>query len=168
MKDDLSWQHIEGFKRFLQAAYRFESEDFRSFTSRVLAILAGCLWWRCPRSWGPNRLLWSLCLTDVFVSNRHLSDIEPHDSKWLLSYQRKRQKEQPASFRICAMYAMNCYDLHVVLPLPHSVVLIEELFCGFSVFCARLNLQLLMESDAFICTWTSNWCLPEGSARQFF
>ena len=24
----------------------------------------------------------------------------------------------------------------------------------------RLNLQLLMESDAFICTWTSNWHRP--------
>ena len=24
--------------------------------------------------------------------------------------------------------------------------------------CDRLNMQLLMESDAFIGTWTSNWC----------
>ena len=28
---------------------------------------------------------------------------------------------------------------------------------SLGVFLARLNLQLLMESDALVCTWTSNW-----------
>ena len=43
------------------------------------------------------------------VGNRHLSDIEPHDgdltigSERLLSYQTKRQNEQPAMSRIYAL-----------------------------------------------------------------
>ena len=59
-------------------------------------------------------LLCLLCLrgggSKDHVGNRHLSDIEPHDgdltigSERLLSYQTKRQNEQPAMSRIYAIY----------------------------------------------------------------
>ena len=54
--------------------------------------------------------------------------------------------------------------------------MVMESLCGRPVACrslqgspktsnmlpaARLNLQLLMESDAFVCTWTSNWYGPD-------
>ena len=48
--------------------------------------------------------------------------------------------------------------------------MVMESLCGWPVQAfnvvrtqhhARLNLQLLMESDAFICTWTSNWYGPD-------
>ena len=78
-------------------------------------------------------LLCLLCLrgggSKDHVGNRHLSDIEPHDgdltigSERLLSYQTKRQNEQPAMSRIYAIYIYMCYgyDLHVGLLLPHSL-----------------------------------------------
>ena len=63
-------------------------------------------------------LLCLLCLrgggSKDHVGNRHLSDIEPHDgdltigSERLLSYQTKRQNEQPAMSRIYAIYIYIC------------------------------------------------------------